>query len=90
MKITTNVAQFNGQVAMIVELIEGHIGDKVKPTTSLDNNLTLTEIIFSWVNWCNTIPADERISSKRITTDKGHCNLIYNDKTGNIKLQFRK
>lgn len=90
MKITTNIAKFPGQVAMVVELIEGHIGDKVKPTTSLDNNLTLTEIIFSWVNWCNTIPADERISSKRITTDKGHVQLTFNNLNGSIKLQFRK
>ena len=90
MKITTNVAKFNGQVQLIAELVEAHIGDKIKPTTSLDKDLTLTEIIFGWVNWCHKVPAEERISSKRITTDKGHVQLTYNDLNGNVKIQVKK
>ena len=89
MKITTNVAQFPGQVQMISDVVKGHIGEEVKPTTSLDNNLTLTEIIFGWVNWCNTVPADERISGKRITTKEGSVNLTYNNLNGTVKIQVK-
>ena len=90
MKITTNVAKYSGQVQLIAELVEAHIGDKVKPTTSLDKDLTLTEIIFGWVNWCHKVPSEERISGKRIVTSKGRCTLTYNNLNGSVKLQFRK
>ena len=90
MKLTTNVAQHAGQVKLIAELVEAFIGEEVKPTSSIDKDLTLTEIIFGWVNWCSKVPAEERISSKRITTDKGHVQLTYNNLNGNVKIQVKK
>ncbi len=89
MKITTNVAKHRGQAALIAELVEAHIGDKVKPTTSLDKDRNLTEIIFGWINWCHKVPAEERLSSKRIYTEQGHCNLTYNNHNGNVKIQVK-
>ena len=90
MKITTNVAQHAGQVKLIADIIKTFIGEEVTPTSSIDKDLTLTEIIFGWVNWCHKVPAEERISSKRITTDKGHVQLIYNNFNGNVKIQIKK
>ena len=90
MKITTNVAQHAGQVKLIADIIKTFIGEEVTPTSSIDKDLTLTEIIFGWVNWCHKVPAEERISSKRITTDKGHVQLTYNDLNGNVKIQVKK
>ena len=90
MKITTNVARHAGQVQMVSDIIKNHIGEEVKPTSSIDKGLTLIEMVLGWVNWCNSVPAEERISSKRITTDKGHVQLTFNNLNGSIKLQFRK
>ncbi len=89
MKITTNVAQFPGQVQMISDVIKGYIGEEVKPLTSADKDLTLTEMVFGFVNWCQTVPAEERISSKRITTEQGAVNLTYNNLNGNVKIQVK-
>ena len=89
MKITTNIAQHAEQVQMISDVVKGYIGEEVIPTSSVDNGLTLTEIIFGWVNWCNTVPADERISGKRITTKEGSVNLTYNNLNGNVKIQVK-
>ena len=89
MKITTNVAQFPGQVQMISDIIKGYLGEEVKPTSSIDKDLTLTEVVFGWVNWCHTVPAEERLSSKRIYTEQGHCNLTYNNHNGNVKIQVK-
>ena len=89
MKITTNIAQHSNQAKMIADVVKSHIGEEVKPITSLDNNLTLTEIIFGWVNWCHKVPAEERISGKRITTKEGSVNLTYNNLNGNVKIQVK-
>ncbi len=89
MKITTNVAKFPGQVQMISDVIKGYIGEEVKPLTSADKDLTLTEMVFGFVNWCQTVPAEERISSKRITTEQGAVNLTYNNLNGNVKIQVK-
>ena len=89
MKITTNVARHTGQVQMVSDIIKNHIGEEVKPTSSIDKDLTLTEVVFGWINWCQTVPAEERISSKRITTEKGAVNLTYNNHNGNVKIQVK-
>ena len=89
MKITTNVAQHPGQVQMISDIIKGYIGEEVKPTSSIDKDLTLTEVVFGWINWCHKVPAAERISGKRITTKEGSVNLTYNNLNGNVKIQVK-
>lgn len=89
MKITTNVAQFPGQVQMISDVVKGYIGEEVIPTSSIDTGLTLTEVIFGWINWCHKVPAEERISGKRITTKQGAVNLTYNNLNGNVKIQVK-
>ena len=90
MKITTNVAKHSNQAKMIADVVKTFIGEEVTPTSSIDKDLTLTEVVLGWINWCNTVPADERISGKRITTKEGSVNLTYNNLNGSIKLQFRK
>ena len=90
MEITTNVAQFSGQVKMISDFVKRYIGEEVIPTSSIDAGLTLTEVIFKWINWCQKVPAEERISGKRITTEKGHVKLTYNNLNGNVKIQIKK
>jgi hypothetical protein len=89
MKITTNVAKFPGQVQMISDVVKGYIGEEVTPTSSIDSGLTLTEVIFGWINWCHKVPAEERISSKRITTKDGAVNLTFNNLNGNVKIQVK-
>ena len=90
MKITTNVAKHSNQAKMIADVVKGHIGEEVIPTSSVDAGLSLTEVIFGWINWCSKVPAEERISGKRIVTSKGRCMLTYNNLNGSVKLQFRK
>ena len=89
MKITTNVARHAGQVQMVSDIIKNHIGEEVKPTSSIDKDLTLTEVVFGWINWCHKVPSEERISGKRITTEKGQVQLTYNDINGNVKIQVK-
>ena len=89
MKITTNVAKHSNQAKMIADVVKGHIGEEVIPTSSVDAGLSLTEVIFGWINWCHKVPAEERISGKRITTKEGSVNLTYNNLNGNVKIQVK-
>ena len=90
MKITTNVAKTEDQVKMINDIVIDHLGQEIKPTTSLDQDKSVEEIISSWVKWLDAVPEEERLSTKVLTTNLGRVILRHNNLTGNIKIQVSK
>lgn len=82
MKITTNVAKFNGQAKMITDVIEGYLG---KDSTLLEK----VEEYLNYQNYCRDNKSPAPTCGKTITTDLGRCNLLFNEFNGNVKLQFK-
>ncbi len=84
MNITTNIAKFEDQTSMIIEVLKMHLGAFL-----VINSLPQEEDVDKWIKFCNG--EGEIIAlTKRVYLEGGYATLRFNPLDGNIKLQMKQ